>query len=147
MQKKVTILVAEDDDDDFLLIEEAFQDAQILNPYMRVKDGAELLDFLERKEPYQEYKNSPLPSIILLDLNMPKIDGRLALETIRKNPKFKSIPVIILTTSKAQEDIIASYEIGANSYIRKPINFPDLIEVMQTFKKFWIEIVELPINK
>lgn len=146
LKSKVNILIAEDDDDDYLLIQEALEDAQVINPHLRVKNGEELIQFLRRESPYEEYKDTPLPTIILLDLNMPKIDGRQALEEIRKDPLLKRIPVVILTTSKSQEDIISSYEIGANSYIRKPINFSELIQVMKAFKRFWIEIVELPDN-
>lgn len=146
LKSKVNILIAEDDDDDYLLIQEALTDAHVINPHFRVTNGEELILFLKRQPPYEKYKNTPLPAIILLDLNMPKVDGRQALEQIRKDPSLRRLPVVILTTSKSQEDIISSYEIGANCYIRKPIDFSELIQVIKAFKKFWIEIVELPDN-
>ncbi len=143
-RKRIQIVIAEDDDDDYLLTSEALVEANVLNPIDRVVNGVELIDYLRREGKHEYLRGKPLPSIILLDLNMPKMDGREALEIIRKEPLFKKIPVIILTTSRAQEDILKSYNAGCNSYIRKPINFEDLIKVMIQFKRFWIEIVEIP---
>ncbi len=143
-RKRIKILMAEDDDDDFLLTSEALAEANVVNPIDRVLNGVELLAYLKREEKYTYLKKEPLPSIILLDLNMPKMDGREALEILRKDKAFRKIPVIILTTSRAQEDILKSYDAGCNSYLRKPIKFEDLIKLMISFKKFWIEIVQIP---
>ncbi len=142
--KPITILIADDDADDRLLAEHALQEAQLLNNLVSVEDGEKLLNYLQHKEEYSDSDRFPLPGIILLDLNMPKVDGREALKAIKSNEELKHIPVIVLTTSKAEEDIISTYKLGVNAYIRKPVSFEDLVDVMKELKKFWIEIVELP---
>ena len=109
-----------------------------------VKDGEELMDYLYCRGRYANPENTSPPGLILLDLNMPKKDGREALREIKTNPTFKHIPVIILTTSKAEEDIQLSYSLGANSFIIKPVTFASLVEVMKTIGKYWFDIVELP---
>ncbi len=136
-----TIIMADDDDDDYLLATIAFKKAKLSNPIVRVADGQELIDNLNKRLETKE----PLPSIILLDLNMPRMDGREALSIIRADDQLKHIPIIILTTSKAQEDILNTYRIGCNSYIRKPVDFTKFVETVTAFKNFFIEIVELPI--
>ncbi|MDY7007679.1 MAG: response regulator [Cyanobacteriota bacterium] len=136
--------MAEDDEDDRLLAKEAFEESKLLNQLYIVEDGEELLDFLYHRGAYTDPAISPRPGIILLDLNMPKKDGREALEEIKADPNLRLIPIVVLTTSKAEEDIYSSYELGISSFIVKPVTFEGLIEVMQSFNKYWLEIVELP---
>jgi CheY-like chemotaxis protein len=140
----ITILMADDDPDDRELTREAFEEAKILNELRFVEDGAELLDYLNRRGKYTDPSTSPRPGIILLDLNMPRKDGREVLQELRTDPRFRSIRVIILTTSKAEEDILRSYNLSAASYITKPVTFESLVEVVRAFGKYWLEIVELP---
>jgi CheY-like chemotaxis protein len=146
-KNKLTILMADDDDDDFLLTQKALKKSRLLNNLSRVVDGEELLDYLKKRGKYAgkdiECKR---PGVILLDLNMPKKDGREALKEIKSDPKLKDIPIVVFTTSKAEEDIYRSYKLGVNSFITKPVTFENLIEVMKTIGKYWFEIVELPSN-
>jgi len=145
--KKLIILMAEDDEDDYLLTKDAFKEAKILNELHRVKDGEELMEYLLQEGRYADPTQSPKPMIILLDLNMPRKSGREALKEIKAHPKLKSIPVIVMTTSKTEEDILLSYELGCNSFIRKPVSFADFVEVVRGFNRYWLEIVELPFSK
>jgi len=138
------ILMAEDDEDDRLMAEKAFAENRIANPLVTVANGADLLDYLREKGKYADSVKSPRPCLILLDLNMPKMDGREALKLIKGDDKLMRIPVVIITTSKAEEDILVSYNVGANSYITKPITFEGLVKVIKTLKDYWLEIVELP---
>lgn len=140
----VRILVADDDADDRLLIGDAFDENHLQNPIDFVEDGEQLLDYLNRRGKYESLAGEPYPGIILLDLNMPKVDGRAALEEIKKDPNLCRIPVIILTTSKAEEDILRTYGLGVNSFITKPVTFEALIEVVRTIGEFWFQIVALP---
>lgn len=133
--------MAEDDADDRLLAEEALKESKLLNKFYTVGDGEQLLKLLGQEG---EYRDLPRPGLILLDLNMPRMDGREALKRIKEHPKWRSIPVVVLTTSKREEDVLRSYHLGANSYITKPVTFEALVEVMKGLKKYWIEIVELP---
>ncbi len=142
--KPITILMADDDEDDRLLTEEAFAESRLANDLHFVKDGEELMQYLLRQGEYTDPKRSPRPGIVLLDLNMPKKDGREALEEIKSNPSLSRIPIIILTTSKAEEDIIRSYDLGANSFITKPVTFHRLVEVLKTVGNYWFHIVQLP---
>ena len=144
-QTTVTILMADDDDDDCMLVREALAESRLANQLHVVKDGEELMDYLYHRGKYLEKITSPLPGLILLDLNMPKKDGREALREIKTDPNLRKIPVIILTTSKAEEDIYRTYDLGANSFIIKPVTFNALVEVMKNIGKYWLEIVELPI--
>lgn len=147
MDKKneIVILMADDDDDDYLLTEKALKQSKLLNKLCRVKDGEELLDFLKHTGKYAgKEEKCQRPGVILLDLNMPKLDGREALKEIKSDQKLKDIPVVVFTTSKAEEDIYKSYKLGVNSFITKPVTFENLIEVMKTLGKYWFEIVELP---
>jgi two-component system response regulator len=144
--KPVTILMADDDPDDRQLTREAFEEAKLANDLRFVEDGVELLDYLNRRGKYTDPASSPRPSIILLDLNMPRKDGREALEEIKSDPRLRTIRVIVLTTSKAEEDILRSYNLSAASYITKPVTFESLVEVIKTLGKYWLEIVELPEN-
>lgn len=142
--KRITILMADDDADDRLLTEEAFAESHVVNDLRFVEDGEELMDYLLRRGKYTDPQNSPRPGVILLDLNMPRKDGREALEEIKNNLDLRHIPIIVLTTSKAEEDIYRTYDLGANSFITKPVTFSSLVQVLQTIGQYWFEIVELP---
>lgn len=142
--RPIVILLAEDDEDDYLLIRDALKESRVSNDIHWVRDGEELLHYLHREGGYADQKESPKPGIILLDLNMPKKDGREALREIKSHQALRNIPVVVLTTSKSDEDIIRSYGLGVNSYIRKPVRFDDFVEVIKTLGKYWFEIVELP---
>lgn len=143
-KKSVVILIAEDDDDDFLLTQEALEESHLLNTLFRVKNGEELLDYLLRRGSYMEPAASPGPTLILLDLNMPKMDGREALKQIKANPVLRRIPVVVLTTSGAAEDIAKAYDLGVNSFIRKPVCFNEFLKAIQVLTEYWLEIVTLP---
>jgi CheY-like chemotaxis protein len=145
-KKGIVILMADDDDDDFMLAQKALKKSKLLNKLCRVKDGEELLDFLRQKGKYANGTDCPRPGIILLDLNMPRKDGREALKEIKSDPKLKEIPIVVFTTSKAEEDIYRSYKLGVNSFITKPVTFESLIDVMNSLGRYWFEIVELPIK-
>ena len=140
--KTITILLADDDADDRLLVREAFEENHLLNIMDTVEDGEELMDYLYRRGKFTE--NAVRPSMILLDLNMPRKSGLEALREIRADADLKSIPVVVLTTSKAEEDIIRSYELGVNSFIVKPVTFESLVELVKTLGRYWFQIVELP---
>lgn len=140
----VTVLMAEDDDDDFMLAVKAVKAASSCCTLRRVVNGEDLLDYLNRAAPYTDPAVSPEPSFILLDLNMPRRDGREALRDLKSHPRFKKIPVIVFTTSESQEDVAHAYELGANAFIRKPVNFEELVEVMKALRHYWLEIVTLP---
>jgi len=141
----VTILMADDDPDDCMLAKEALAESRLANDLRFVSDGEELLDYLHHRGKYAQLSSSPRPGLILLDLNMPKKDGREALKEIKADLNLRYIPVVVLTTSKAEEDIHRSYDLGANSFIVKPVTFSSLVEVMKTLRKYWFEIVELPL--
>jgi two-component system response regulator len=144
--KPITILMADDDPDDRQLTREAFEEAKLANDIRFVEDGVELLDYLHRRGKFADPATSPRPGIILLDLNMPRKDGREALQELKQDPRFRAIRVIILTTSKAEEDILRTYNLSAASYITKPVTFEALVDVVRTLGKYWLEIVELPEN-
>jgi len=143
-KKRLDILIAEDDDDDFLLVSEAFEESGLVYQLYRARDGEELLDFLLHQGLFCDPVRSPRPRLILLDLNMPRKDGREALAEIKAHPELRQIPVVILTTSKAEEDIARSYDLGGNSFIRKPVDFQDFVKIIQTLGAYWFEIVQLP---
>jgi CheY-like chemotaxis protein len=138
------ILVAEDDADDRLLIRNAFEASGLAHDLRFVNDGEDLLDYLFRRGKYANGQGAPLPGIILLDLNMPKVDGREALKVIKNDEGLKRIPVVVLTTSNAEADVRRSYDLGVNSFITKPVTFDGLITVVETLNKYWFEIVKLP---
>ena len=142
----ITILLADDDEDDRLMTRDALRDARLHNDLRMVIDGVELLSYLRREGPYADPDASPRPGMILLDLNMPRMDGREALAAIKQDPALRSIPVVVLTTSKAEEDVLRSYDLGVNSFITKPVTFLGLVEVMKVFSRYWLEIVDLPIE-
>ena len=140
----IVILMADDDEDDILLTRKALHQGKLLNELYCVRDGEELLDYLLHRGDYTEVEKAPRPGVILLDLNMPKKDGREALKEIKANTDLKDIPIVVFTTSKAEEDIYRSYKLGVNSFITKPVTFERLVEVMQMLGKYWFEIVTLP---
>lgn len=144
--QSVVILMAEDDPDDRLLSEEALKEAHLANELHFVIDGEELLDYLRHQGKFTDPEENPRPGIILLDLNMPKKDGREALKEIKEDEKLRYIPVVVLTTSKAEEDILKSYDLGVSGYVTKPVTLQELIEVMKGLGRYWFEIVELPNN-
>lgn len=143
----ITILMADDDADDRMLTQEALEESYLANEINFVEDGEELLDYLYRRDKYANPKDSPRPDLILLDLNMPKKDGREVLQEIKTDPNLRQIPIVILTTSKVEEDIYRTYDLGASSFITKPVTFEGLIEVLNTLGKYWFEVVELPPEK
>jgi CheY-like chemotaxis protein len=146
-QDTVTILMAEDDPDDRTLAQEALNEARLANPLRFVVDGEDLMDYLHGRGEYADGgTDAPRPGVILLDLNMPKKDGREALAEIKADPKLRELPVVVLTTSKAEEDIFRSYNLGANSFITKPVTFAGLVEVVQNLRRYWFEIVDLPLR-
>ncbi len=142
--KPVVFLMADDDPDDRLLIKEAFQESLISNSIYFVEDGVELMDYLRKNDKYAHPATAPTPDLILLDLNMPRKDGREALAEIKSDPHLRYIPVVVLTTSKAEEDIMRSYDIGAASYITKPVTFDGLVESIRGLGQYWVQIVRLP---
>lgn len=144
--KPITILMADDDPDDRRLTREAFEENQLANDLRFVEDGEELIDYLHQRGKYAAEGAAPFPGLILLDLNMPRKDGREALQEIKADPRLRHIRVVILTTSKAEEDVLRSYDLSASSYITKPVTFERLVEVVKTLGKYWLEIVELPPN-
>jgi len=139
--KPVEILLVEDSEGDVGLIEEVFEDAKIRNNLHVVEDGEEAILFLRDEG---QFSGSPRPDIILLDLNLPKKDGREVLEEIKGDNDLKNIPVVVLTTSKAEEDILRSYNLHANAYITKPVDFDQFIKVIKSIEDFWLEVVKLP---
>ncbi len=140
----VTILMADDDPDDRLLVEDAFTEIRLDNPLDFVEDGIELMDYLHRRGAHAHLAGTPLPGLILLDLNMPRKDGREALREIKQDESLRKIPIVVLTTSKADEDLLASYNLGANSFIVKPVTFEKLVEVVRAVTDYWLCIVTLP---
>ncbi|MBI5648449.1 MAG: response regulator [Ignavibacteriae bacterium] len=140
----ITILLADDDADDRMLIRDALVESRIANEFREVEDGVELLDYLNQRGNYTDRTQYPMPGLILLDLNMPRKDGREALREIKSDPFLRMIPVIVLTTSKAEEDIYRTYDLGVSSFITKPVSFDALVDIMKTLGKYWFEIVALP---
>ncbi len=145
-RKPITILMADDDADDRQMTKEAFLESRLGNDLRFVEDGVELLDYLNRRGKYAPPAEAPRPGLILLDLNMPKMDGREALKAIKADPELRRIRVVVMTTSKAEEDVMRTYDLSAASYITKPVTFTQLSEVIRALGKYWLEIVELPDN-
>jgi CheY-like chemotaxis protein len=145
--KSILILIADDDPEDRMLAKDALDESRLSNELKFVEDGEELLDYLFHRGKYSDKEANPTPGLILLDLNMPKKDGREALHEIKKDPALKHIPVVVLTTSQAEEDILRSYNMGVNSFITKPVKFDSLVEIMKVLGKYWFEIVELPSDR
>ncbi|ACU38857.1 MULTISPECIES: response regulator [Actinosynnema] len=137
----IDVLLVEDDPGDALMTQEAFEHHKIRNQLHIVRDGVEALEFLRREGPYG---NAPRPGLILLDLNLPKMDGREVLAEIKADERFRTIPVVVLTTSEAEEDILRSYNLHANAYVTKPVDFDRFIEVVRQIDDFFVTVVKLP---
>lgn len=142
--KPITILMADDDPDDRLLTADALKEARLINDIRFVENGEELLDYLRHTGKFAAPVDAPRPGLILLDLNMPRMDGRTVLKELKQDNDLRTIPVVVLTTSKDDEDVYRSYDLGVNSYIVKPVTFEALVDILQTLEKYWFEIVELP---
>ena len=140
----ITILAAEDDEQDRFLLQRAWKKAKLINPLVFVEDGVELLEYLRHEGQWAGPKDAPRPGLILLDLNMPRMDGVEVLATLKEDKDLRSIPVIAFTTSKQDQDILKTYDLGISSFITKPINFLDLVDIVERLKSFWLEIVEYP---
>ena len=145
--RPITILYADDDPEDRMLLMDAWKESRVANELHMVEDGEQLMDYLLRRGEFTSLASTPLPGMILLDLNMPRKDGREALREIKSDPALRRVPVIVLTTSKAEEDIYRAYDLGVNSFIVKPVTFKSLVDVTQTLGRYWLEIVELPGNE
>ena len=137
----IRVLLVEDDPGDVVLIEEAFEENKVRNELSSVSDGVDALRFLRREG---EFADAPRPDLILLDLNLPRKDGREVLAEIKTDPELRSIPVVVLTTSKAEEDILRSYDLHANAYVTKPVDFNRFIEVVRQIDEFFVTVVKLP---
>jgi CheY-like chemotaxis protein len=144
LSQPAIFLMAEDDPDDRFLIKEAFAEGRVANRLLFVQDGVELIDYLVGRGRYADRRASPFPDLILLDLNMPRKDGREAMEEIKANPLWRRIPVVVMTTSKTEEDILRSYDIGAAGFVTKPITFVGLVEVIRGLEDYWVQTVRLP---
>jgi CheY-like chemotaxis protein len=144
-RQTICIVYADDDPEDRMLVKDALDESRLANPIHFVEDGEQLMDYLKRRGRYADLAEKPYPGLILLDLNMPRKDGREALEEIKADPKLRRIPVVVLTTSKAEEDICRSYDLGVSGFIVKPVTFDSLTEIVRTLGKYWFEIVELPV--
>ncbi len=142
--RSIQLLMAEDDPDDRLLARDALAESRLANDLKMVEDGEKLMDYLYRRNRYADPAASPRPDLMLIDLNMPRKDGREAIREIKADRELKKIPIVVLTTSQADEDICRSYELGVASYISKPVTFEGLVAVMMTIGMYWFDIVELP---
>lgn len=144
-KRAVVILMADDDEEDREMARDALESSHLANEMRFVVDGQDLMDYLKHEGKYASVpSDAPRPGIILLDLNMPKKDGREALAEMKADPSLRSIPVVVLTTSKDEEDVFRSYDLGVSSFITKPVTFAGLVEVMRTWQRYWFELVELP---
>jgi CheY-like chemotaxis protein len=141
---KLCILLAEDDPDDRLLTRRALKKSRLANSINAVEDGEELMQYLRHEGEYSDPDDAPRPGLILLDLNMPRMDGREALKEIKSDPELRRIPVIVLTTSEAERDILQSYDLGVNAFVTKPVTFDGLADAIQTLGDFWFQLVKLP---
>ena len=141
---RIVILMADDDADDRMLTRDALEESRVLNDLRFVEDGEELMEYLTRKGKFADPETSPKPGLILLDLNMPKKDGREALKEIKSDPELRRIPIVVMTTSKAEEDVFRSDDCGASSFITKPVTFDRLVDLMKALGNYWVEFVELP---
>ena len=144
ISRPITILLADDDADDRMLTRDALAESRLANNLKFVEDGEQLMDYLCRRGNFASPEVSPRPGLIILDLNMPRKDGREALREIKGDPALRHIPIVVLTTSKAEEDIYRTYDLGVNSFITKPVSFEGLVGVMRALGRYWFEIVELP---
>ena len=137
----IEVLLVEDDPGDVLMTKEAFEDYKVVNQLHVVTDGAEAMAFLRREG---EYAEKPRPDLVLLDLNLPRMDGREVLQAIKSDPDLASIPVVVLTTSEAEEDVLRSYSLHANAYVTKPVDFDRFIQVVRQIDDFFVTVVRLP---
>ena len=142
-QEPFVVLMAEDDEHDILATRRAWKKHHISNPLYIVNDGEECLDFLHRRGKYGEPGTAPRPGILLLDIRMPKMDGLAVLKHIRQDGQLRRLPVVILTTSRAEEDRLRSYDLGANAYVVKPVGFNNFSDAVRTINLFW-QLVDLP---
>jgi CheY-like chemotaxis protein len=142
--QSIIMMYAEDDPEDRMLLKDAWEESDLSNELHFVEDGEALMDYLFRRGKYAELSGQPLPGLILLDLNMPKKDGREALGEIKADPNLRRIPIVVLTTSREEEDIRRSYDMGVSGFIIKPVTFESLCEIIKGVNKYWFEIVELP---
>jgi CheY-like chemotaxis protein len=143
-RQPITILMADDDAEDRMLARDALTAGRVLNDFHAVCDGEELMNYLNRRGSYAAPGRAPRPGLILLDLAMPRKSGRAALAEIKADPRLRQIPVVVMTTSSEEEDVCRSYDLGAASYVTKPISFEALVEVMRAMGRYWLEVVELP---
>jgi two-component system, response regulator len=144
VRRNAVVLMADDDDDDLLLVRDALDQDGLKVDFRTVPDGHELMDYLNNRGKYADPESAPSPSLILLDLNMPRKDGREVLSEIRSDPRFKSIPIVVLTTSKEEIEIARCYELGSNSYIVKPVSYEELVDTMHALVQYWFKTVLLP---
>jgi CheY-like chemotaxis protein len=142
--KQHTILMVDDDAEDCLLVRDALRETGLPHELRFVRDGEEMFDYLHHREEYADQRQSPAPDLILLDLKMPRMGGREVLRALKTDGLFRRIPVIALTTSMAEDDINASYDLGVNSYITKPVTFHAWVDIMRLLTRYWFEVVELP---
>lgn len=145
INNKITILMADDDADDQILLQEALKENNIPNTVHFVENGEELIDFLNKRGKFEGVDCTP--GLILLDLNMPKMDGRQALKLLKADAALKKIPIVVLTTSRADSDILECYDLGVNSFISKPVNFAELVETTREISTYWLGTVTLPEQK
>lgn len=145
-KNSIPILIADDDEEDRMLVEEAMEESRLVNPLRFVENGEEVMDYLHHRGKFTDKVKYPQPGLILLDLNMPKKDGREVLAEIKADENLRKIPIVVLTTSKAEEDILRTYDLGVNSYITKPVTFAGLVDIVQNLGKYWFEIVSIPPN-
>jgi CheY-like chemotaxis protein len=140
-ERQIEVLLVEDDPGDVMMTREAFQDYKLRNQLHVVSDGAEAMAFLRQEG---EYAGRPRPDLVLLDLNLPRMDGRQVLESIKSDPELASIPVVVLTTSENEDDVLRSYSLHANAYVTKPVDFQRFIEVVRQIDDFFVTVVRLP---
>lgn len=142
--KAMTILIVDDDDDDRHLINRAFVELHSQARVMHVRDGQEMIDYMHRNVPFSDPSSFPLPNLILLDLNMPRMNGQEALQYLKSDPRLRRIPVVILSTSDSQTDVQLLYDLGANAYVRKPLSYHGLLRAVQRLDQFWLQVVRFP---
>jgi CheY-like chemotaxis protein len=145
-ERPAVILLVEDDPGDQELTKRALEEGKIQNVLHIVEDGEEAMDYLYRRGRYEDESLAPRPDLILLDLNLPKLNGKQVLELIRKDPDLRRLAVVVLTTSKLEEDIVRSYDLGVNSYINKPVDMRQLTELIHALESYWFQVVVLPPN-
>lgn len=145
--KTPVVLLAEDSPAEQRLAQRALEQSELQCELRIVSDGKEVMDYLLRRSPYNNAQRAPRPHLILLDLNMPKVDGRQVLQAIKSNPKLETIPVVVLTTSKQEQDILQSYQLGCNSFINKPVDVHEFFDMMRELSHYWLDLVLLPPNE